>query len=134
METRNFDLPRYLSLLPLFTEMSASELKRMSDGSQLRRLGRGDTVFRVGQRCEEFHVAVTGQVKLFAVSPSGQEKVIQLVGPGGSFAEALMFTGRPYIISAQALTDTLLLTVSKQAVLDEIERDPRFALRMLAGI
>lgn len=134
MDTRSFDLPRYLSLLPLFTEMSASELKRMSDGSQLRRLGRGDMVFRVGQPCEEFHVAVTGQVKLFAVSPSGQEKVIQLVGPGGSFAEALMFTGRPYIISAQALTDTLLLTVSKQAVLDEIERDPRFALHMLAGI
>ena len=134
MDTRSFDLPRYLSLLPLFTEMSASELKRMSDGSQLRRLGRGDTVFRVGQPCEEFHVAVTGQVKLFAVSPSGQEKVIEIVGPGGSFAEALMFTGRPYIISAQALTDTLLLTVSKQAVLDEIGRDPRFALRMLAGI
>ncbi len=134
MDTISFDLPRYLSLLPLFTEMNACELQRMSDGSQLRRLGRGDTVFRVGQPCEEFHVAVTGQVKLYAVSPSGQEKVIQLVGPGGSFAEALMFTGRPYIISAQALTDTLLLTVSKQAVLDEIGRDPRFALRMLAGI
>lgn len=134
VDTRSFDLPRYLSLLPLFTEMNASELQRMADASQLRRLGRGDTVFRVGQPCEEFHVAVTGQVKLFAVSPSGQEKVIQLVGPGGSFAEALMFTGRPYIISAQALTDTLLLTVSKQAVLDEIGRDPRFALRMLAGI
>ena len=134
MDTRSFDLPRYLSVLPLFTEMSAPELERMADGSQLRRLGRGDAVFRVGQPCEEFHVAVTGQVKLFAISPSGQEKVIELVGPGGSFAEALMFTGRPYIISAQALTDTLLLTVSKQAVLAEIGRDPRFALRMLAGI
>ena len=134
VETRSFDLPRYLSVLPLFTEMSAPELKRMSDGSQLRRLGRGDAVFRVGEPCEEFHVAVTGQVKLFAISPSGQEKVIEIVGPGGSFAEALMFTGRPYIINAQALTDTLLLTVGKQAVLAEIGRDPRFALRMLAGI
>ena len=134
MEARNFDLPRYLSVLPLFNEMSAAELQRLAQGCQLRRLARGEMVFRVGQPCEEFHVTVIGQVKLYALSPTGQEKVIELVGPGNSFAEALMFTGRPYIINAQALTDTLLLSVGKRAVLAEIEHDARFALRMLAGI
>ncbi|MBB4844211.1 CRP-like cAMP-binding protein [Paucibacter oligotrophus] len=134
MDMRAFDLPRYLSVLPLFTDLSAAELERLAMGCSLRRLSRGDTVFRVGQPCEEFHVTVTGQVKLFAISPSGQEKVIELVGPGHSFAEALMFTGKPYIINAQALSDSLLLSVSKQAVLTEIEQDSRFALRMLAGI
>ncbi len=134
METRSFDLPRYLSVLPLFTDLSRVELERLALGCQLRRLSRGDTVFRVGEPCEEFHVTVTGQIKLFAISPAGQEKVIELVGPGNSFAEALMFTGKPYIINAQALTDTLLLTVKKDAVVGEIERDARFAMRMLAGI
>ena len=64
----------------------------------------------------------------------GQEKVIELVGPGNTFAEALMFTDKPYIINAQSLADTLLLSVGKAAVVGEIARDPRFALRMLAGI
>jgi CRP-like cAMP-binding protein len=45
-----------------------------------------------------------------------------------------MFTGKPCIVNAQALTDTLLLSVDKQAVVAEIERDARFAMRMLAGI
>ena len=134
MEARTFDLPRYLSVLPLFTDLNRPELERLALGCQLRRMSRGDTVFRVGEPCEEFHVTVTGQIKLFAISPAGQEKVIELVGPGNSFAEALMFTGKPYIINAQALTDTLLLTVKKEAVVGEIERDPRFAMRMLAGI
>lgn len=134
MEARTFDLPRYLSVLPLFTDLNRPELERLALGCQLRRLSRGDTVFRVGEPCEEFHVTVTGQVKLYAISPAGQEKVIELVGPGNSFAEALMFTGKPYIVNAQALTDTLLLTVKKDAVVGEIERDPRFAMRMLAGI
>ena len=134
MDTRVFNVPRYLAVLPLFSDLSPRELERLAQGCQLRRLARGDTVFRVGEPCQEFHVTVTGQVKLFALSPSGQEKVIEIVGPGSSFAEALMFTGRPYIINAQALTDTLLLSVSKQAVLAEIEADPRFALRMLGGI
>ena len=134
MDTRTFNLPRYLSVLPLFQEMNATELERLAEGCSLRRLARGDRVFRCGEPCEAFHVTVTGQVKLFALSPAGQEKVIELAGPGISFAEALMFTDRPYFIDAQALTDTLLLTVSKHAVIEEIERDSRFALRMLAGI
>jgi len=134
MDLNAFDLPRYLSVLPLFSAMDAPELQRLADGSQLRRMGRGDMVFRVGQPCEEFHVTVMGQVKLFAISPGGQEKVVELIGPGNSFGEAIMFMGKPYIINAQALTDTLLLSVGKQAVLAEIGLDPRFALRMLAGI
>lgn len=134
MDLKQFDLPRYLSVLPLFSDMQPAELARLAQGCQLRRLARGDMVFHVGQPCEEFHVTVMGQVKLFALSPAGQEKVIELIGPGASFAEALMFTGKPYIINAQALTDSLLLSVGKQAVLDEIALDPKFALRMLAGI
>ena len=134
MDIRAFDLPRYLAVLPLFCDLSRPELERVATGCQLRRLGRGDNVFRVGEPCDAFHVTVTGQVKLFAISPAGQEKVIELIGPGNSFAEALMFLDKPYFINAQALADTLLLSVSKQAVLAEIAIDPRFALRMLAGM
>ena len=134
MESRPFDVPRYLSVLPLFNELSPAELTKVAEGCQLRRLARGDMVFRVGDACNEFHVVVTGQVKLFVLSPGGNEKVVELIGPGHSFGEAIMFTDRPYILSAQTLADTLLLTVGKPAVIDEIKRDHRFALRLLAGM
>ncbi|MEH0167630.1 Crp/Fnr family transcriptional regulator [Paucibacter sp. JuS9] len=134
MDMRAFDVPRYLSVLPLFSDLSPAERERLAQGCSMRRLSRGDLVFRVGEPCEEFHVTVLGQIKLFAISPAGQEKVIELVGPGHSFAEALMFTDKPYIINAQALTDSLVLSVGKAAVVAEIEQDPRFAMRMLAGI
>ena len=134
MDTQHFDVARYLANLPLFQETTAQELQRLAAGCRLRRFGRGEAIFRVGMPCEEFHVTVMGQVKLFAISPAGQEKVIEIAGPCITFAEALMFTERPYIINAQALSDTLLLSVGKDAVVDEIERDPRFALRLLGGI
>ena len=134
MAPRHIDLPSYLSVLPLFQEMCPAELERLAEGSLLRNFDRFDEIFRVGQPCEEFHVVVTGQVKLYALSPAGHEKVIELIGPGHSFAEALMFTGKPYIVNAQALCDSRILTVRKHAVIDEISHDPRFALRMLAGI
>ena len=134
MDTRAFNLPRYLSLLPLFSDLSPDELQRLATGCSLKRLQRGELVFRCGDPCDAFHVCVTGQVKLFVLSPAGQEKVIEIIAPGQSFAEALMFTNRPYILSAQALSDGLVLSITKAAVIGEVERDARFALRMLAGI
>ena len=77
MEARTFDVPRYLSVLPLFSDLSPDELRCVAAGTSLHRRPRGHMVFRVGDPCNEFHVVVTGQVKLFVLSPSGQEKVIE---------------------------------------------------------
>jgi CRP-like cAMP-binding protein len=79
-------------------------------------------------------VVVYGQVKLGFTSPQGVEKVIEIVRPGQSFGEALMFLDKPYIVFAQALADSMLLHVARRTVLDELQRDPGFALRMLSGL
>ncbi len=134
MEARTFDVPKHLSMLPLFSDLSPDELRDVAAGSTLLRPMRGDIVFRAGDPCGEFFVIVTGQVKLFVLAPNGQEKVVELMDAGQSFGEAIMFTDRPYFLNSQALTDSLLLSVSKQAVIAEIVRDHRFALRMLGGM
>ncbi|OHC76370.1 MAG: Crp/Fnr family transcriptional regulator [Rhodoferax sp. RIFCSPLOWO2_12_FULL_60_11] len=134
MNPKPFDIQRLLSALPLFSDLSQLERERIAQGCRLVRLARGEMFFRVGQACEAFHVVVSGQIKLYVSSPAGQEKVIEIIGPGRSFAEALVFLGQPHIVNAQSLTDTLLVSVAKAAVLAEVERDPRFSLHMLAGI
>ncbi|HEX5310184.1 Crp/Fnr family transcriptional regulator [Aquabacterium sp.] len=130
----SFAIAPYLRELPLFSDMQPAELERVAEGCIVRRASRGEMLFRVGDPCDELHAVISGQVKLFALAPNGQEKVIELISPGQTFAEALMFTGRPYIVNAQALTETSLLTVKRIAIMREIEADHRFALRMLAGI
>ena len=82
-------------------------------------------VFRVGELCAEFHITVIGQVKLFAISAAGQEKVIELVGPGNTFAEALMFTGR----RGSALT--VSLPVSKATIASRLSLTPEYFSRVL---
>ncbi len=134
LATRPFDIPRSLRVLPLFSDLQPAEIERLAQGCRLSRRERGEMIFHVGDPCDGFHVVVMGQVKLFVISPAGQEKVIELIGPGHSFAEALMFLGKPCMVNAQALADTLLLTVERGAVMHEVEQDGRFALRMLAGL
>ncbi|MBI5720534.1 MAG: Crp/Fnr family transcriptional regulator [Burkholderiales bacterium] len=134
IEPHSVDVPRHLASLPLFSDLSTPEIARIADGCHVRRYERGEVIFRLGEPCDAFKVVLVGQVKLFALSPSGAEKVIELIGPGGSFAEALIFLGLPCRVNAQALADTLLLSVHRETVMDELRRDWRFAARMLAGL
>ena len=134
LDARPFDIPRFLRRQPLFTDIDDAALERLASACQLRRLERGEMVFHVGDPCEAFFITVVGQVKLFVIAPNGNEKVIELIGPGGSFAEALMFLGKPCLVNAQTLADTTLLLVPREAVTHELEADPKFAMRLLAGL
>ena len=124
----------FLANLPMFSEMSPQELDRVAGGTQVQHVAKGDTVVRTGDPCVGFHVVVYGQVKLGFTSPQGVEKVVEIVRPGSSFGEALMFLDKAYIVTAQALADSMLLHVAKRTVLEELERDPGFARRMLSGL
>jgi len=133
MKTHPFDLPRYLALLPMFKGTPAARLERLAADCQLQRLARGDTAFRAGEPCQALHVTVTGQIKLFALSAGGQEKVIELAGPGMSLAEESVFSDTPYAVHAQALSDSVLLRIAKPALVAEVGGDGAMALRLLAG-
>jgi CRP-like cAMP-binding protein len=124
----------FLSSLPLFKEVAPIELDRIAAGTTELHVPRGEMLFNKGDPCVGFHLVIYGQVKLAFISPQGSEKVVEIVGPGFSFGEALMFMEKPYIVMAETLADSLLLHVSKQVVFDEIERNPTFARKMLAGL
>lgn len=124
----------FLANLPMFTDMRREELDRVAAATVPVYAAKGQAVFQSGDPCTGFHVVVYGQVKLGFTSPQGIEKVVEIFGPGQSFGQASMFLDLPYIVFAQALSDTMLLHVAKHAVLDELARDPGFARRMLAGL
>lgn len=124
----------FLAQMPLFNELAPEEIDRVALGTTQQPVARKEMVFHCGDACTGLHAVVYGQIKLSVISPLGEEKVVRLVGPGDSFGEALMFLGKPYFVSAQALSDTLLLHVSKAAIMDELRGDPDFACKMLAGM
>ena len=134
MEKDKFLPQTFLARMPLFNAMSAQELAAIAAGTSERHVERGEIIFQRGSACTGFHQVIYGQVKLTVGSASGAEKIIELIGPGHSFGEAIMFMESAYIVSATALADTLLLHVTSATVFACIERDQRFARKMLAGL
>lgn len=134
MLTSKIDRREFLKRLPLFADFSAQELTTLAAQTQELYVPRGTPIFRRGDPCRGFHVVIYGQVKLGFVSVQGDEKIVEIIGPGFSFGEALMFMEKPYIVGATALADTMLLHIGKDAVFGELEHNPAFARRMLAGM
>src|SRR5512147_140207 len=136
MSTRQVQIKTqaFIANLPMFSEMSAGEIDRIAAATVPHYYEKGETVVQCGDPCAGFHIVVYGQVKLGFTSPQGIEKVVEIVSPGQSFGEALMFLDKPYIVFAAALSDTMLLHVAKHAVIEELSRDPQFARRMISGL
>jgi len=124
----------FLAKSPLFSAMSPEELARLGERSRLQRVPRGETVLQRGEPAAGFHLIVYGQVKLLFTSRKGVDKVVDILGPGQSFGEAIMFLERSHIVDARAMQDSLLLFIERDAIFDEIERDSRFARRMIGGL
>lgn len=129
--------PRVAELLshaPLFRDLSREELARIAAGTTQHAYERNRILFQRGDDCTGFHIVAYGMVKLAIGTPAGAEKVVEILGAGRSFGEAVMFTGKPYLVTATTLADTLLLHVSRDVLLREIDQEPQLARRMLAGL
>lgn len=123
-----------LASLPLFSRLSPDELERVATGTRRTRLGRGQVLFRMGDPCDAFFAVVSGQMTLTLSTADGGEKVLEIISPGETFGEAVMFAGRPYPVTAAALLATDLLVIPAAVVLRLVETDPMFARHMLAGM
>ena len=134
MARRAIDPERFLARVPLFEALDAAALARLAAAATRRSVKRGETVFRKGDAATGMYVVVYGEIKLFAETPARGRRLTGVVEPGQSFGEPVMFLERPALVDAQAASDALLLHLPKAAIFDEIERSPRFARRIVAGL
>lgn len=123
-----------LKNVSLFGELVPEELDRVAAGAAQVRADTGTLLFRRGEPCTGFYIIVSGQVKLAFSGAEGAEKVVEILGPGQSFGEALLFNDKPHMGFAETLTDSLLLWIGKAVLFAEIDRNPRFARKMLADL
>jgi CRP/FNR family transcriptional regulator, dissimilatory nitrate respiration regulator len=96
----------------LLSRLTVEQLERVSRHAARVKLDEGQWLFGQGDPAERFYLVLRGQIRLFRLSPEGAEKVIEIVSPGQTFAEALMFLNAPrYPVCAAALAPSELIGV-----------------------
>lgn len=94
----------------LFGSLEPAQLDTLLQHTRSAVLEEGQVLFEQQRPANEIFMLQSGQVKLARISPEGQEKVIDLISPGDTFAEAIMFSGASvYPVTAAALCTSELL-------------------------
>ncbi|CAK0750571.1 CRP/FNR family transcriptional regulator, dissimilatory nitrate respiration regulator [Gammaproteobacteria bacterium] len=96
----------------LLNRLPDALLARVQQRARRLTLHEGANLFSQGDPADRFFLVTQGHIKLFRISPDGHEKVIQIIGAGRLFAEALMFLDRPnYPVGAMALNEVKLISL-----------------------
>lgn len=124
-----------LRLHPFFAELDAAALAAMRGTVRRVQLAPGERLFEMGQRADRFWLVRQGRIKLYRIAPNGAEKVVEVIGPGQTFAEAVMFlTLREYPVHSEALTAAEVLGFDADRFLAVLRGSPETCLRVLGGL
>lgn len=118
----------------MFSSLSPEDAAALQPALQLRKVGEGTRLWNQGDPVRGFYLVVSGAVKVFRVSPHGNEQVMTIATPGQTFAEAAVFMGGGYPAHAETLQDSDLLFVEREPFVRQLHRDPNLALRIMAGM
>lgn len=116
----------------LFSELEQSALNTLMADANRVVLKPNETLFHQGDAAERFYFVADGKMRLFRMAPSGHEKVVDIVRDGQCFAEALMFSEQKhYPVSADALTETVVVGFSNQNFLALLKQNSELCFRLL---
>lgn len=129
-----FTHPTVASILhhPFFKHLSTENQERLMSHSHEQQCQAGELLIRQGQPAERFFLVLKGRVKLYRISADGQEKVVEIIQAGQTFAEAVMFMQRSeYPVCAETLETVQLVSFPNRLMLTLLQENPQACLHLL---
>lgn len=124
-----------LARSPLFRHLEPAVLDQLAQRTRRQRLGTGEIAFHLDDPASHFFLLEAGLVKLARSNPDGQEKVVHLVCPGETFAEAVMFMdAQRYPVTAEALEPSRLVAIPNEAYRNVLLANPDACMYLLADL
>jgi CRP-like cAMP-binding protein len=118
----------------LFSGIDRDGLDAIEKVGRLFMAGAGGFVFFQDDPADRFFVVLSGKVKVAKISPDGKEQILLLPGPGDSFGEAALFTGKTYPATAEVIENAELVSFSRDAFMSLVADRPELAINMIARL
>ncbi len=119
----------------LFEPLNDEQMDELMSSSQLLNLDKGDNLFHQGEPAHSFYFVISGAIKVYRLTPDGQEKVFEVIGNRQTFAEAMMLMDTPnYVASAQAVCPSQVYRFSNTAYMRLLEANQRLSFALLGKL
>jgi CRP/FNR family transcriptional regulator len=120
-----------LRRVPLFQELSTSELASLSIGVSRARYARGQLIFSEGERGGDLLIVESGVVKVLKTAISGRQQLLAIERAGSSLGEVSVFDGGSYSATAVASEPAVLLRISGEHFRAICSSHPELAIKVI---
>lgn len=120
-----------LRRVPLFNELSQTELALIAERAVRRKFSPGALIFAEGGACQELLVVEEGSVRLFKTAASGRQQLIGIERAGNTLAEVPLFDGGRHSATASAIAATTLLSLDAEQFRRVCQRHPAVAMKVI---
>ena len=106
---------RLVQQTPLLKALDTKQFQVLLANASVYDLAEGEFLFQQGQPLEQLFICIEGFIKLFRLTPNGDEKIVEIISAGNSFAEAVLFLGgQQYPVHAVALKPAQVLGINAE--------------------
>jgi CRP/FNR family transcriptional regulator, cyclic AMP receptor protein len=120
-----------LKMNPMFADLSADELHRISGLCHTRQLGVGEVLFQKGDSGDALFAVRLGQIRIETGAFDGSRLTLNFLGPGDLFGEVAVLDGQTRTADATAGEPTELFVLRREDLLSHLEREPRVAVKLI---
>ena len=117
-----------LSESSLFTDLPKEKLSEVGKVVQKEVVPAHETIFRQGDPGDKFYIITSGKVRIFRKSEEGVETDLSRLGPGDSFGEMALLTGKDRSAYAETVEDTHFLVLAKEQFDGVLKNHPDVSL------
>lgn len=119
---------------PLFAGLSEKSLEKLIQGATVKAYAKGKMLFQQGDPAAHFYILLNGRVKLFRLTPDGDEAILGLFSQGDCLAEVFLFMSERYPASAEVLEAVRLLQVPSEPFKQRVCNEPAIMSNFLAAL
>jgi CRP-like cAMP-binding protein len=123
-----------LARLDLCEGVSGQTVRQLALQARMLRVSRGRTIVRRGERPAGVFAVVHGAVKARLQQAHGDELILALLGPGGTFGKAACVLDHPSKVDLVALEESLVVEIDPAAMSAQMARDPRLARNVTSAL
>ncbi|MBG6146001.1 CRP-like cAMP-binding protein [Labrenzia sp. EL_142] len=125
------DKNRLLGKSFIFEALDAEAREDLARFGFLKQFSPGEVVFTMGTPGQSMMAIAEGIVRVSMFTPSGGEVTLTDLHAGEVFGEIALLDGRDRSASVKALTNCTLVVLERRALLEVLQRDPKFSVRLI---
>lgn len=120
-----------IELVPIFKGLNREEMLEIAGITSSRVLEKGEFAYGAGEISNTMFVVHTGRIKLYRLTASGKEQVLQIIEPGEFIGELTLFSSLPLTDFAQAMEETTLCVLEGLKLKELMGKYPQIAFKVM---